>query len=433
MPGARDRFEYGGYFLKRRSNSPNWCRAWFDPKTRQTCLASLGVSDLTSAKDKLIEWVNEHGRFGEAPAEELTMATVIQRYYLQRVQHLPPKNRGTQRRCLEIMTELAGVLSVAEFRVAKQHEIVRKLKERGYSSGYVKRVFSATRAALNWAYRNEEIDRIPPPIALPDSPPREYVATPEELAKFWDEMRDEHLRMFFVLAISTGARHRAILDLTVFQCDFEKGLIDLNPPDRERTNKRRAHIPMTKLAAAWASTVKAGPLVNIKGKPVRSSVIHGWNAARERAKLSKALTPHAIRHTVATWCRLQSVDPWLVETFCGWREPGRRTVDRYAKYDPTYFKPVIDALDRLVADIAQRAKSGLNPTLRVSSVLAKPEKWWAHVGSNYGPPPCQGGALPLSYAPRRSWASNRKSGLRQGAGRRPFRPRPSARLPGRGP
>src|SRR5205823_893939 len=26
--------------------------------------------------------------------------------------------------------------------------------------------------------------------------------------------------------------------------------------------------------------------------------------------------------------------------------------------------------------------------------------WWAHVGSNHGPPACEAGALPLSYAPR---------------------------------
>lgn len=32
---------------------------------------------------------------------------------------------------------------------------------------------------------------------------------------------------------------------------------------------------------------------------------------------------------------------------------------------------------------------------------AKPfgEAWWAHKGSNLGPLPCEGNALPLSYAP----------------------------------
>ena len=29
----------------------------------------------------------------------------------------------------------------------------------------------------------------------------------------------------------------------------------------------------------------------------------------------------------------------------------------------------------------------------------KGEAWWAHKGSNLGPLPCEGNALPLSYAP----------------------------------
>ncbi|GAB4529765.1 MAG: hypothetical protein Kow00133_18550 [Amphiplicatus sp.] len=390
-----------------------WCRAWFDPVGRQTRLASLGVEDLERAKELLVEWVNEHGKFGKSRAEDIALAQVIQRYYLQKVKHMPAKSRGTQRRCLELMTELAGHLTVSEFKLAKQAEIVRTLKDRGYAPGYIKRIFSATRAALNWAYKNEEIDRVPPPCPLPDSPPREFVATPAQLARLWDALEDSpgdpsrgvtpvyrgHLRMFFILAISTGARHRAILDLTRFQCDFEKGLIDLNPPGRERTNKRRAHIPMTALAREWIATVPAGPLVNIKGKPITSSVIQGWNAARARAGLPKELTPHSIRHTVATWCRLHSVDPWLVETFCGWREPGRRTIDRYAKYDPAYFAPVIAAIDRLFEEVGREAKTSLKPGLRASSVRVGREKWWAQIGSNYRPPPCQGGALPLSYAP----------------------------------
>src|SRR5579864_3890628 len=32
----------------------------------------------------------------------------------------------------------------------------------------------------------------------------------------------------------------------------------------------------------------------------------------------------------------------------------------------------------------------------------KGEAWWAHKGSNLGPLPCEGNALPLSYAPGRS-------------------------------
>ena len=36
---------------------------------------------------------------------------------------------------------------------------------------------------------------------------------------------------------------------------------------------------------------------------------------------------------------------------------------------------------------------------RASKSLNSASKWWAHKGSNLGPLPCEGNALPLSYAP----------------------------------
>ena len=45
----------------------------------------------------------------------------------------------------------------------------------------------------------------------------------------------------------------------------------------------------------------------------------------------------------------------------------------------------------------------LAPTARGSQKCKKPclrsFPWWAHKGSNLGPLPCEGNALPLSYAP----------------------------------
>jgi len=43
---------------------------------------------------------------------------------------------------------------------------------------------------------------------------------------------------------------------------------------------------------------------------------------------------------------------------------------------------------------------------------------WAHLGSNQGPPACEAGALPLSYAPQRGEDSNRRLAGIQGAGER---------------
>ena len=367
MPRKPPRFEYGGYFLcKRSKKSPYWQRCWYDPATRQTRTATLDVVELEDAKTALIDYVMAHGRIGETRPEQLALWEVLQRYYFQHVRHKPTMaSKQTQRSALDKMRELAGDIAVSEFRLAKQEEIVRVMKAADHSDGYIKRIFSATYAALNWAYNHEEIDRKPPSLKLPSGGRREFVATPAQLAALWDELTQEHLRMFLILAIATGARAGTVVELTTFQCDLENGLINLNPPGRTQTKKRRPIVPMTDLARQWIQTAPPGRLITWNGKPVRH-VQTSWDAARKRADLPPGLNRHAIRHTVASWCRKEGVEKWLMDAFFGWEGAGM--ADRYAKYDPTYFKPVIEALDRLFEAIAERAEPPLQPKLRVTDV-----------------------------------------------------------------
>src|SRR5581483_7735075 len=42
--------------------------------------------------------------------------------------------------------------------------------------------------------------------------------------------------------------------------------------------------------------------------------------------------------------------------------------------------------------------------------------WWAHKGSNLGPLPCEGNALPLSYAPGRSKRGPIRAAIYEAAG-----------------
>ena len=54
-----------------------------------------------------------------------------------------------------------------------------------------------------------------PPIKLPPAPPgRTRHLTEDEIARLLAECRDDHLRLFVMLALNTGARRAAILDLT---------------------------------------------------------------------------------------------------------------------------------------------------------------------------------------------------------------------------
>ena len=358
MPRKEERFAYGGFHLARRHNSPNWHRCRFDRESGQTRASSLGTGDFEEAKSRLIAYVHEHGKIDTDKAHELALWEILQRYEYQHARHLPTRaGKATLMHNIAVMREFAGDVPVAEFKLAKQEEIVRRMKARGWSDGYVKRIFTTTYAALRRAYRNEEIDRIPAKLPLPSGAARRYFATPLELARLWDALTEPHLKMFFILSLSTGARPGALLELSRFQCDFERGLINLDPPDRARNKKRRPTVPMTAFARAWIVGAEEGRLISYKGRAV-TDVKAAWRRARLRVGLSAGLSPVALRHTVASWLRSQGVDKWRVEALGGWSDT---TADAYAKYDPTYFGPVVSALERLFEEIEKEAKSSLQP------------------------------------------------------------------------
>ena len=57
-------------------------------------------------------------------------------------------------------------------------------------------------------------------------------------------------------------------------------------------------------------------------------------------------------------------------------------------------------LHEIVGTADQKPSGGVTDTCN----LLQKAGWWAHKGSNLGPLPCEGNALPLSYAPGTSAA-----------------------------
>ncbi len=365
MPRNEKPGQFGEYWLSQRSGSENWYRTWYERTAsgdRRTRRESLGVADFEDAKLKLAQWVISHGRTGQQKAEEVYLGQIFQRYWVQHARHLGGKGAGVQRRNLEVLTECVGDLRLSDFRLARQRELVEILRsERGYSTGYIRRIFSAGFAAINWAFKNEEIDRKPPAISLPDSPPKEYVAPISVLAAFWDYPKPDYLQMFFVLALATGARPSSIVALTKFQCDVDRRLINLNPPDHAETNKRRPVVPMCATVKPWIEACKTGPLVTSNGRTPLEDIFAPWRRFKREAGLPEAFTPASLRHTVASELRRRGVPKWDVEGLGGWRSGGGHTAERYAKYDPNYLKAAVEGIDALFADIAKAAETSLYP------------------------------------------------------------------------
>src|SRR5262245_43438189 len=93
----------GDYWLSRRPNSKQWCRTWFDQRTRQTCRASLGTDDPAAAWARLAEWVALHGNRDREDARAALVPDVFARY--QRQHGSKTRGAGVQARNLVLVLE----------------------------------------------------------------------------------------------------------------------------------------------------------------------------------------------------------------------------------------------------------------------------------------------------------------------------------------
>jgi hypothetical protein len=204
--------------------------------------ASLGTDDFERGKLALARWVIEHADLPSRDPRAVTLAVVFQRYHEHHGRHVV--GDGQQRRNLFLMLERLPGVTVAELTTDRQRRLVRDLRAAGYADGTIKRILGAGKAACTWAWKRGDIAAAPPFLSIADGPPRERVLSIAELAALWDAAETDYMRAFLLLLIGTAARPKPVLELTRFQCDLDRRLIDLNPPGRPQTKKRRPVVPM---------------------------------------------------------------------------------------------------------------------------------------------------------------------------------------------
>ncbi len=112
----------------------------------------------------------------------------------------------------------------------------------------------------------------------------------EELAAFWSAADEPHLRLFYVILLNTGARPNAILALTRFQIDFERRLINLQPPGRDETKKRNPVLPITDALLPALQGATGDVLVSWHGKPL-ASIKSAWRRCQGAGRAAQGLHP----------------------------------------------------------------------------------------------------------------------------------------------
>lgn len=180
---------------------------------------------------------------------------------------------------------------------------------------------------------------------MPPAPlPKDRYLTRAEFDKLLKASSLPHLTLFIILALSTGARAGALLDLTWDRVDFTKGTITL--ADGRSGGKGRATTPMTNRAREALEAAYKGHesewVIEWAGKKV-GSIKRGFREAVARAKL-KEVTPHVLRHTAAVWMIEDGHSITEVAQYLGHSDT-RTTYRVYARHSPDHLRKAAKALE----------------------------------------------------------------------------------------
>lgn len=236
-------------------------------------------------------------------------------------------------------------------------------------------------ACLRWAVAEHHIDRRPRPWAPSPGRPRQRVLTRAEAVRLVEAAAqgDHHVHLFMLIAFATGARHAAILDLTWDRVDFGSNTLTFDDdlprdPMDKSWRKGRATVPMNR-------TLRQALVLSERGRQTGHVIEHGgarlkdiregFRNAVKRAGLwddKDRITPHVIRHTVATWLDEAAIERRRSAQMLGHRDE-RTTAQVYTHSGAEVLRDAVDALELDFAPLPKLAtESGDEPESTAKSV-----------------------------------------------------------------
>lgn len=361
--------QIGDYWLSRRSNSPVWCRTWYDNQAHQTKRVSTRETDFRKAQASLAEWVGLNRiEFDSRDPKNVALHDVFVWYYESYAKN--KAGAAASKGALAYWADhFNSRVMVGDLRRTDIDQFIAKLEGYGHAPGYIYMILLVGRAALNRARKYDMLTHVPHipsnmnQDAFRDRNPKGRPLTVNELARLIHAQPYDHYRRFMNIMIGTICRPGAALELSPKQVDFDHGLVDLNPPGRARTNKRRPIVPLTptltRVLKEKVPALDTTPYVTF-GNHAITSPQGGWRAMVRRAGLPDdgTITAYSIRHTMARELRAKKVAPDEISIFMGHKpSSGSLTTEIYAPYEPDYLSDVASAVESFAQRLAGEVDS----------------------------------------------------------------------------
>lgn len=235
---------------------------------------------------------------------------------------------------------------------------------RSVSDTTVRLELSMLSTALGKAVADKHLAAKPPTWLPPAAERKTRHLTPPQFKKLLAGTIAPHARLYMMLGVFTLARPGALFDLTWNQIDFIRGTIDLNPPERRQTAKRRPVVPMNTMLRAELATAFAArtcPYVVERGGKQIASIKKAFQAAGERSGVHA--TPYTLRHTGAVWAAEQGTPMSELAQMMG-HDDDRTTQKHYARYSPEYLRGVAQAVEDAFNEGAEVQSGPSAPVLR---------------------------------------------------------------------
>jgi hypothetical protein len=356
--------KHGHYSIVRSSKTNKFHVAWYDSDLRRVRRRKLNTTSsalATSIVERLIRDGVEGDPKDSLITKPMTFVFEALDYYSK---HHASGIRSGDAANTAIAKYLKPAFGKTRINSLRKRDVLswsKKLQAQGLSLGYVSRILSCLRAALNLAVDDDEITSAPkiPEIRgdkeIEAEPLRGRVLTLKETAAFFDAINELHFLNYSIAKVNSGgARPEAILEATLDGVDWEAGLFTLNPEGRVQTKKYRPIVRVTATWEPWLQLISVGPIVTYDGKPVKSTKT-AMRATVKRAKLKGRVNSTSLRHTLGRWLETKKVPDFERSILLGHVATSKKkTTRRYSPTDPghpEYLQHAARAIEEFVREV----------------------------------------------------------------------------------